>query len=436
MSYYISFNKDNYQFVEKNKDFLFDNTFFKSYKSMKEVYALTNFDEITYLSLHEDNSAEEGDGVDMNKLPKNLIFIESLGSYLHSYGGTYKLPESLKHLGDMDFYDSDGNSINIYNRLILPNNIEKVNYWNDVNKLPKSIKEVRVHITAFPFKNHKKYSKISKGGEIIWIPTNNETNDIDISHLDNLTKLDLNYQGSIFKIKFPSYITELNISNCKYFKECYNKETIKQKIRNNENLDPIDLNQVLQFPNSLIKLSCQNSNISVLPDLINNLVELNCSNCFIKELPILPISLEILNCSNNKMKRFPILSDNIVRFIGDKNDFKEISILPSNINYLSVNDTYISDFNNYLPDSLEYLSCQDCDIHQLPSKLPIKLKNLYCSNNFLRVLPNLPNSLEFLNCQNNKIKLIRYLPENLKSFLYDNNPGIEINTKLPRGISR
>ena len=114
----------------------------------------------------------------------------------------------------------------------------------------------------------------------------------------------------------------------------------------------------------------------------------------------------------------------------------EISILPSNLKYLSVNDTYISDFNNYLPDSLESLFCLDCDIHQLPSKLPIKLKYLDCSNNFLRVLPNLPNSLESLRCQNNKIKLIRYLPENLKSFLYDNNPGLEIDTKLPRGISK
>jgi hypothetical protein len=95
--------------------------------------------------------------------------------------------------------------------------------------------------------------------------------------------------------KLPKNGTNIDIS---YIDISYEK--VRKKLTYIPNL--------LQFKN-LISLSCQNNELTSLPELPNSLENLNCKNNQLLSLPKLPENLLELRCSYNKLTSLPELNN-------------------------------------------------------------------------------------------------------------------------------
>ena len=86
----------------------------------------------------------------------------------------------------------------------------------------------------------------------------------------------------------------------KRIKECLdNKQTIFD-------LSYLGLTELLDLPDSLTRLDCNNNQLTELPDLPDSLTHLDCENNQLTELPDLPDSLTRLYCYGNQLTELPI----------------------------------------------------------------------------------------------------------------------------------
>lgn len=118
---------------------------------------------------------------------------------------------------------------------------------------------------------------------------------------------------------------------------------------------------------------------------------------------------------------------------------------------LEINHNFLRDLPNF-PNSLQELYCAnnlflklssllkslkvlDCTGNYLQklSLLPETLERFYCSNNQLQSLPVLPNTLEVLHCYGNQLQNLPILPETLE-ILYCNNNHLLSLPPFPKAL--
>ena len=124
------------------------------------------------------------------------------------------------------------------------------------------------------------------------------------------------------------------------------------------------------------------------------------------ELPELPPKLEILVLVKNKiLEILPNIPNTLDTFICEDSPKIKIENLPENIRRIAIKDCELT--NLELPNNLEYLDLSYNNIKSLI--LPEKLHQLNINDNYLEILPIIPNSLKILKCyQNNWTKPIPY----------------------------
>ena len=94
--------------------------------------------------------------------------------------------------------------------------------------------------------------------------------------------------------------------------------------------------------------------------------------------------------------------------------------------------------NNYLkvlpslPNSLQYLDCYNNKLTVFP-RLPTGLTYLDCNCNKLEFLPNLPHSLSYFRCDNNNLKMLSRLPKSL-TYLVCSQNKLKVLPELPLSL--
>lgn len=158
----------------------------------------------------------------------------------------------------------------------------------------------------------------------------------------------------------------------------------------------------LSLPQTLIELTANNNNISVLQNNLNNLKRLIINNNQLSSLEEYP-NLELLECASNKLqiiKFYPKIN----KIIAHNNPLKMIS----------------SQF------TLEYLDIVECPIEDIP--LFPNLKHLVASNTKITVINPSMINLEFIEVIGTPIKRMSYF-ENFDIILLSVNLTNKISSK-------
>lgn len=332
-----------------------------------------------------------------------------------------------KNLKFLEFKNVPGSSINI-----LPPNIEGLdiagNYINSITALPSTLKYLNCwanSLTSLPT-----------------LPTGLEFLDCGRNQITILPTL-------------PTTLTYLNCSENQLHGLPNLPNTLLTLVCGDNiltNLPPlpntlIELNyggvhsgmsqiHINKFPDSLLRLSCDNNEIDSLPDLPKNLTSFSCSQNLLKSLPNLPANLTYLDCHWNELSSIPILPSNLTYLKISRNLITSIPNLPANLTYLNCYSNQLTNLPA-LSNSLNYLDCSGNLLSSIPN-LPSALTDFGCSSNQLSNLPTLPNSLTSLNCSYNQIYCLPKLPQKLQSFTFDGkkinclpnypNPSVSIYT--------
>ncbi len=193
------------------------------------------------------------------------------------------------------------------------------------------------------------------------------------------------------------------------------------------------------LPNSLIRLVCENNQLTSLPTLPNTLEWLLCSGNQLISLPFLPNSLTILECENNQLVSLPTLPNSLLTLycyhnqltslpsLPDSlqvldcphNQLSSLPALPVSLDYLICNNNQLSSLPP-LPNTLTSLPCHNNNLTSLPT-LPISLASLYCQNNQLINMPNLPSTIDIIICNNNQLSSFPAVPNSMETFHIQNN---------------
>jgi Leucine-rich repeat (LRR) protein len=115
----------------------------------------------------------------------------------------------------------------------------------------------------------------------------------------------------------------------------------------------------------------------------------------------LPSSLIKLDCNNNQLTSLP-------------------HDLPSTLIKLDCNNNQLTSLSNNLPSSLQELYCNNNQMTTLPDHLPSSLQKLHCWDNQIQVLPNIPDSVVELYAINNPLTQV-YKDIDFRRFLYSDD---------------
>ncbi len=191
--------------------------------------------------------------------------------------------------------------------------------------------------------------------------------------------------------KFEPNITKLDICN-KDIKGLLDLSRFRKLKELYCTLNSID--EIINFPQTLITLDCMRNVIKVLDNLPNNLKKLNCSANLLSRLDNLPEKIEWLNCEYNY-------------------NIKSLDLLPA---------------------SILKLNCSYCDIQNI-NCLPVNLTNLYCTNNNNIIIDNLPKKLEWLICTKEPVNIPPNCQIKLVCFRNEINE-FEVKKKFPNALIR
>ena len=133
----------------------------------------------------------------------------------------------------------------------------------------------------------------------------------------------------------------------------------------------------LHYFSNLIKLYCNNNNLTSLPTLPSTLRELYCQNNYLTSLPTLPSSMQKLNCGSNKFTTLAITGKTNLYSLSAQNNIWLTSLA-------------------CIGNGLTSLDVSGCSA----------LKALYCQDNQLTSLGTLPSSIQTINCSNNMFKYL------------------------------
>lgn len=192
--------------------------------------------------------------------------------------------------------------------------------------------------------------------------------------------------------------------------------------------DDNNIVSIKNIPKSLIHLSIQNNQLSVLDLSYTQVVECYCNNNCLKSI-IGSNKLKNLSAQNNKDVK-TVLQSPIEKLNLSGCNIKKInqSIIymddkhKQELKYVNMINNFIKDID-WFPEGIEYLYLTNNRIRSVDS-LKIKLPNLitlHISSNNLVKIENLPSSLNELLCSSNSIEQIILNINNL-SITFNDNP--------------
>jgi Leucine-rich repeat (LRR) protein len=142
------------------------------------------------------------------------------------------------------------------------------------------------------------------------------------------------------------------------------------------------LESLMNIPQSITNLDCNNNVLTSLDNLPQNLVSLNCSNNRLTSLDKLPQNLESLICSSNQLTSLDHLPTTLDILRCSNNKLTSLDNLPTTLELLICSNNKLTTLK-YLPDNLRMINCQDNQLTNI--KLPTKLTDLNCQNNQLTI---------------------------------------------------
>ncbi len=202
----------------------------------------------------------------------------------------------------------------------------------------------------------------------------------------------------ITEIDIPLHIKTINLSCNRLSSINLHSNLISVNLSYNE------IREIVEIPESIIELICNNNQLTNLPQLSDNLKYLSCKYNKINILPKLPQSLRSLELSNNLLTNIDLDGlSNLNRLICSHNKIQHINVLPLSLNFLKCNNNLLLDLPD-LPKSIKTLDCSYNEISSLHKHNLTFLVNLkYCKydNNPLNKEPVL----------NSKFKTYKFLPD-------------------------
>ncbi len=218
-----------------------------------------------------------------------------------------------------------------------------------------------------------------------------------------------------------SKLKEISLANFNFNVITFDRE----KFPNLINLEKLIINKCkirrifgLEFFENLTFLSLSYNELDICPELPTKINYLNLNNNFITEMCDLNFeSLKKLYISNNKLHIFPQFPDNL-------------EILNCGNNPININKLKDTDYNLILPSNLKNLNLNNLNLYEI-DELPLSIQSFDCSYNNLtsigtRNLRKYKN-LTYLNCSYNNIDKLPKLPEKLDTLICNNNRLRKIN---------
>lgn len=193
---------------------------------------------------------------------------------------------------------------------------------------------------------------------------NNRLSIFDGINFKNVVKLDVSLNVIEF-FTFPPNIVKADISgNC---------------------LVSID-----DFPNSLVKLICNDNKLTNFQKINDNLKYIDMSDNVFKELPMFPESMQYIIAKNNDIDKIWWIPENLVVLDLDNNRIKELSYsiikFPKSLKCLDFSNNMINDLPD-LPLGIEEVYLEGNRLEEVPF-IPITVKVLDVSDNCLNQIPN------------------------------------------------
>ena len=174
------------------------------------------------------------------------------------------------------------------------------------------------------------------------------------------------------------------------------------------NVDGLGINNIdgIAYFTNLKSLSCNNNNLTSIPELPNQLETLNLRSNNISNINPLPQSLLDVDLRNNSLITVPEFPNQIETL---KLCFNNFTSIPN------------------LPDSLRVLYFAYNNLVSLPT-LPSNTEQVLCYNNQIDFIDFIPESIEIFRVQNNNISILPDIPSGIQTLDVSNNPIVCVNS--------
>jgi len=187
-------------------------------------------------------------------------------------------------------------------------------------------------------------------------------------------------------------------------------------------LSLLNLQNIPKLPDNVEWLKIGGNPIRELNNLPPNLKRLECQGTRIRDLNNLPKSIEYINCSYSiYLDSIDNLPNNVKKLYATRINIKKINVLPSNLKELYI--TRCEDLEEIckLPDNLRVLCIISTGLKVLP-KLPETLKKLIILENNNTAIGNLPSNLRYLHIEDTAIseETSKYIDNIIETLIYLN----------------
>jgi Leucine-rich repeat (LRR) protein len=227
----------------------------------------------------------------------------------------------------------------------------------------------------------------------------------------NLKVLFLN-QNKLKDIKhsdIPDFVEALNLMSNEicHFDGSQFKNLIKLNIS-------VNCLETFYFPPGLMKADVSINVLKEIDEFPETLLKISCEDNLLDEIKYINNNLQYINISDNKFTELPNFPESMETIIAKNNVIEDLWYIAENVIELNLENNRIKNFYNYtveFPKSLKILNLNDNMLSEIEIELPEGIEEIYLKSNRLENLPNIPESVKILDVSDN---CLNEMPQKIK----------------------
>ena len=178
------------------------------------------------------------------------------------------------------------------------------------------------------------------------------------------------------------------------------------------------------FPPNIIRLDISTNTLETIGHFPETLLKIKCNDNMFTSFPYINNNLVYADISSNRFSEMPPFPESIEYIIATENYISDLWYIPEKVKVFNLGNNRLRNLHEYtieFPKTLIMLNLADNMLSEIPS-LPIGVQDVYLSGNRLEALPEIPMTVKILDISDNCLSSV---PDELKKrgikLKYDNN---------------